>query len=183
VLDAPVTWLPSRNLPVMPARADRLGAAADADFRADAFSALASIHVDAAGRQHVVIKSDGSRLTISIRGAAVAVAPARLTFEMTSLAGLFAAQRNIALLQELSEEASPSASTWSVTGLENRDALIALDAHCNGASHREVAAIIFGSAKVVAEWIADGCELKDYVRRCRSRGVRYMQGEYRRLLR
>lgn len=167
----------------MPARADRLGAAADADFRADAFSVLASIHVDAAGRQHVVIKSGGSRLTISIRGAAVAVAPTRVTFEMTSLAGLFAAQRNIALLQELLEEASPSASAWSVTGLEKRDALIALDAHCNGASHREVAVIIFGSEKVNAEWIADGCDLKDYVRRCRGRGVRYMQGGYRRLLR
>ena len=119
----------------------------------------------------------------AIRGAAVAVAPARVTFEMTSLAGLFAAQRNIALLQELLEEVSPSASAWSVTGLEKRDALIALDAHCNGASHREVAVMIFGSEKVDAEWIADGCDLKDYVRRRRSRGVRYMQGGYRHLLR
>jgi hypothetical protein len=167
----------------MDARADRIGTPIDADFRVDAQSALASIHVDAAGRQHVVIKSGRSHLTISIRGAAVAVAPARVTFEITSLAGLFAAQRNIAVLQELLEEASQSASVWSVTGLRKRDALIALDAHCNGANHREVAVIIFGRDKVEAEWIADGCDMKDYVRRRLSCGVRYMQGDYRRLLR
>ena len=43
--------------------------------------------------------------------------------------------------------------------------------------------MIFGLDKVEAEWVADGCDLKDYVRRCRSRGVRLMQGGYRRLLR
>ena len=37
----------------MAARADRLGTAADADFRADALPGPTSIHVDAAGRQHV----------------------------------------------------------------------------------------------------------------------------------
>lgn len=167
----------------MAARADRLGPAADADFRADALPGPTSIHVDAAGRQHVVIKSGSRRMTLTIGGAAVAVAPARLTFEMTSLAGLFAAQRNVALLQELLEDAAVSLSTWTATGLEKRDALIALDAHCNGASHREVAVMIFGLEKVEAEWVADGCDLKDYVRRCRSRGVRFMQGGYRRLLR
>lgn len=167
----------------MAARADRLGAAADADFRADALPGPTSIHVDAAGRQHVVIKSGSRRVTVSIDGAAVAVAPARLTFEMTGLAGLFAAQRNVALLQELLEETAASPSAWTATGLEKRDALIALDAHCNGASHHDVAVMIFGRARVEAEWIADGCDLKDYVRRRRSRGVRLMQGGYRRLLR
>jgi hypothetical protein len=72
---------------------------------------------------------------------------------------------------------------WTITALEKRDALIALDADCNGASHREVAVMIYGPAKVDAEWVADGCDLKDYVRRCRTRGVRLMEGGYRRLLR
>lgn len=179
--DAPVTWIANSNLPAMIARADR--SASDADFRADALSAVASIHVDAVGHQHIVIKSGSRRVTVSIRGAAVAVAPARITFEMTNLAGLFSAQRNIALLRELLEDRAIAVSAWSVTGLEKRDALIALDAHFNDASHREVAVLIFGPDKVEAEWIADGCELKDYVRRCRNRGLRYMQGGYRRLLR
>lgn len=178
-----MTWLLSTNLPVMAARADRLGPAAAADFCAEVLPGPASIHIDAAGRQHVVIRSGSRRMTLMIGGAAVAVAPARLTFEMTSLAGLFAGQRNVALLQELLENGATSPSAWTVTGLEKRDALIALDAHCNGASHRKVAVMIFGLEKVEAEWVADGCDLKDYVRRCRSRGVRLMQGGYRRLLR
>jgi hypothetical protein len=113
----------------------------------------------------------------------VAVAPARVTFELTGLAGLFAAQRNVATLQLLFDHASPPVADWTTTALEKRDALIALDAHCNGASHRDVALVMFGPAKVNAEWVADGCDLKDYVRRCRSRGIRLMQGGYRRLLR
>ena len=178
-----MTWLPSSDLPAMSARADRFGLAADADFRVDALPRPTSIHVDAVGRQHVVVRAPGRRVTICIRGAAVAVAPARVTFEMTSLAGLFAAQRNVAALQELLEDGPPIVPPWTTTGEEKRDALIALDAQCNDASHRDVARMIFGPAKVDAEWVADGCELKDYVRRCRSRGVRYMQGGYRRLLR
>ncbi|MGE0852643.1 MAG: DUF2285 domain-containing protein [Hyphomicrobiaceae bacterium] len=168
----------------MSARADRFGLTADADFRADTLPGPTSIHVDAVGRQHVVVRSAGRRVTICIRGAAVAVAPARVTFEMTSLAGLFAAQREVAALQELLEVGPAGVPPpWTTTDEEKRDALIALDAHCNDASHRDVARMIFGPAKVDAEWVADGCELKDYVRRCRSRGVRYMQGSYRRLLR
>ncbi|MFM9848013.1 MAG: DNA -binding domain-containing protein [Hyphomicrobiaceae bacterium] len=167
----------------MTARADRLGVAADADFCADVLHGLASIHIDAVGRQHVVVKSGSRRVTICIRGAAVAVAPARVTFEMTSLAGLFAAQRRVAALQQIFDDEPASDPTWTITGQEKRDALIALDALCNGASHRDVAILIFGSNKVDAEWSADGCDLKDYVRRCRNRGVRFMQGGYRRLLR
>lgn len=167
----------------MTARADRHGIAADADFRADALRGLASIHIDAVGRQHVVIKSGSRRVTICIQGAAVAVAPARVTFEILSLAGLFAAQRSVAALQQLFDDEPASIPSWTTTGQEKRDALIALDAHCNGVSHRDVAILIFGSDKVDAEWFADGCDLKDYVRRCRSRGARFMQGGYRRLLR
>jgi hypothetical protein len=81
------------------------------------------------------------------------------------------------------DDPAPTPAEWTTTSLEKRDALIALDAQFNGATHRDVATMIFGAAKVDAEWVADGCELKDYVRRCRTRGVRYMQGGYRRLLR
>jgi hypothetical protein len=167
----------------MAAHADQLSSGPDADFRADAFPGLASIHVDAIGRQHVVIKSGTRRVTICFRGAPVAVAPARVTFELTGLAGLFAAQRNVAALQRLFHDAPSGLSEWTTTRLEKRDALIALDAHCNDASHREVAVMIYGPAKVDAEWVADGCDLKDYVRRCRTRGVRLMEGGYRHLLR
>lgn len=113
----------------------------------------------------------------------MAVAPARITFEFPGLAGLFGAQRNIAALQTLLDKPTAPLSDWSTSALEKRDALIAIDASANNVAYRDVAKMIFGSVKVDAEWIADGCNLKDYVRRCRSRGVRYMQGGYRSLLR
>ncbi len=179
VLHAPVTWLPSSELPILAARADQLGFGPDADFRATALPGMASIHIDAAGKQHAVFKIGTRRLTICIRGAPVVVAPAAVTFEMTGVAGLFAAQRSVAMLQE----APLRLADWTATALEKRNALIALDADCNGATHRDVAVLLHGAAKVSAEWVADGCKLKDYARRCRTRGVHLMQGGYRRLLR
>src|SRR5690554_6245753 len=111
-----------------------------------------------------------------IRGALVPASAVQITFEIASLAGLFAAQRNVSKLHEIYVDKPVSPPKWTPTALEKRDALIALDAHFNHSSHREVAVLIFGGDKVNAEWVADGCELKDYVRRCRNRGLRYMQG-------
>jgi hypothetical protein len=185
-LEAPLVWLPTVGQPSIVARADRNGLPAAADFRVDALPGLASIHVDAIGRQHVVLKSATRRVTIYIRGAPVAVAPARVTFEMTGLRALFASQRKVAALQDLFAQHSDAArgdEDWTITGTELRNALIALDANFAGASHRETATAIFGRDEVEAEWSGDGCDLKDYIRRARGRGVRLMLGGYRRLLR
>ena len=59
-------------------------------------------------------------------------------------------------------------------------ALQALDGRAAGASHRELAAVIFGPDTVARRWHADS-ELRAQVRHLLRRGKAFMQSEYRRL--
>lgn len=61
--------------------------------------------------------------------------------------------------------------------------LRALDGNLAGASHRQIAVMLFGEAQVEAEWCAPGRPLRDKVRRTIRRGHALMQGGYRSLLR
>jgi len=122
-----------------------------------------------------------------VGGAPVAVAPVRLTFGMRGLDELFAAQGSIGIFRELWETRSggspDSEPGWAITRQELRDAVIALDAQCAGASYRQTAELIYGLERVKKEWLGSGCALKDEIRRTRARGVRLMMGGYRQFLR
>ena len=122
-----------------------------------------------------------------VEGAPVAVAPVRLTFRMQGLGELFAAQNSIGIFKELlgarSGGSPDSEPGWAITRQELRDAVIALDAQCAGASYRQTAELIYGLEHVKKEWVGDGCDLKDEIRRTRARGVRLMMGGYRQFLR
>jgi hypothetical protein len=72
---------------------------APADFRADALPGLASIHVDPSA-DSMSLSSPRRRVTICFRGRRWR-RPGQVTFELTGLAALFAAQRNVATLQLL----------------------------------------------------------------------------------
>jgi hypothetical protein len=61
--------------------------------------------------------------------------------------------------------------------------LRALDGSLAGASHRQIAVMLFGGAWVEAEWCAAGRPLRDKVRRTIHRGHTLTRGEYRSLLR
>ncbi|TGT57804.1 DUF2285 domain-containing protein [Mesorhizobium sp. M00.F.Ca.ET.170.01.1.1] len=60
--------------------------------------------------------------------------------------------------------------------------LRALDGSIAGASHREIAAALFGKARVVQDWADPGDHLRDIVRRAIKRGRSLMNGGYRQFL-
>ena len=60
-------------------------------------------------------------------------------------------------------------------------ALQALDGRAIGASHREIAAAIFGEDRVAESWHADS-ELRAQVRHLLRRGAAFMRGDYRNLI-
>ena len=121
-----------------------------------------------------------------VGGAPVAVAPVNLTFSIRGLDELFAAQASIGIFKELSGPRVPRPpehhTAWSITRQELRDAVIALDGHCAGASHRQTAEVIFGAHEVDQQWSGSGSILKDKIRRTRARGIRLMMGGYRQFL-
>jgi hypothetical protein len=63
-----------------------------------------------------------------------------------------------------------------------RIVLQALDGSLAGASHREIAAAIFGAKRIDADWDDPGRHLQDHVRRAIRRGRELMEGGYLRLL-
>ncbi|MCU4119002.1 DNA -binding domain-containing protein [Variovorax sp. N23] len=81
--------------------------------------------------------------------------------------------------QALAGHAPPAASARAVTrsALLHLRALQALDAAQAGASHREIAQILFGLSVVVLRWHADG-ELRAQVRHLLRRARAYRDGGY-----
>jgi len=67
------------------------------------------------------------------------------------------------------------------TALLHLRTLQALDGVQTGASHRQVAEVLYGVAAVAERWYSDG-QLRAHVRRLIVRGRRLMRGGYRRLL-
>jgi len=63
-----------------------------------------------------------------------------------------------------------------------REALVALDGRCAGASYREMAAVLYGVERAVAEWSAVSRAMKDRMRRALAKGERLRDGAYRELV-
>lgn len=169
------------------AASDRSGAPADADFRIDRLPANTHLCIDSVGRQHFIFKTNQKRVGLKLDGAQAVLAPVRLLFSTVSMSGVSKAAGEFALLNELllsgSSKAVSSSKVRSVTRLEFRDALIALDGNCAGATRREIACVIYGHERVAAEWSDPAGVMKDRVKRSLKRGQRLVDGGYRALLR
>jgi hypothetical protein len=64
-----------------------------------------------------------------------------------------------------------------------RDALIAIDGKCLGASYRDIAIVIYGMERVRAEWVGASRWMKDRVCRAYAKGEELRDGGYLDLLR
>ena len=69
------------------------------------------------------------------------------------------------------------------TRLFLRDALIAIDGKCLGASYRDIAIIIYGLERVRAEWVGASRWMKDRICRAYAKGKELRDGGYLDLLR
>lgn len=93
----------------------------------------------------------------------------------------FTLESALTLLQR-SDVATPTALTRPPrAALTHMRALQALDGIAVGASHREIAAVLFGEQETAARWSPDG-ELRAQVRYLIQRGHALVEGHYRSLL-
>lgn len=93
----------------------------------------------------------------------------------------FTLESALALLQTADAATPVALSRPPRSALMHMRALQALDGMAAGASQREVAAALFGSERVEAEWQPDS-ELRAQVRYLIQRGRSFMEGGYRDLL-
>jgi hypothetical protein len=63
-----------------------------------------------------------------------------------------------------------------------RDALVALDGRCLGATYREIATVIYGLERVLADWDGASRWMKDHICRAYAKGKRLRDGGFRELL-
>lgn len=145
----------------------------------------ALIFRNAAGVEHVLIGGRSCQVRLDITTGTILEGPVHLQYEIAGSAGidakLLTLRRLMALLrrQRLPRSLFPPerrARRWMM-------ALRALDARRAGASHREIAEVLFGQATVDGDWNGPSTYLRCRVQRLIRLGETLVQGGYRRLLR
>lgn len=141
--------------------------------------------IDAKGLQHLLFEKDAAALPVALDGCSVLIGAIRVTFRVPGLAQLDRARASLAALSALLCPGDAPVSVvqrWTATSLQMRDALIALDGHCVGATYRDISEVIFGSKRTQEAWRSSSTALKDRIRRALKRGLWLSGGGYRQLL-
>jgi hypothetical protein len=139
------------------------------------------ILIDTLGRQHVILNRGTTQMHLVAGGHAVVIAPVILGLRIERSADIGATAQRLARLERLlSARPDKEFLPWTAQTLWLRDALIALDGHCAGATLRQIAAVIYGRRRVEEDWPGKG--LRQRVRRARERGLALCHGGYRDLL-
>jgi hypothetical protein len=105
-------------------------------------------------------------------------------FRVLGIADLDRVRDSFAVLGTLLSSGSEhvSARGWTATSVRMRDALIALDGHCVGATYRDIAEVIVGRERTKEAWRSSSTALKDRIRRALKRGLALVAGGYREFL-
>ena len=144
---------------------------------------LEHILIDATGRQHVVLRANQASIQLTIEGADLTARPVAITFLVPGFERIVEARDQLDLLDRvLSPNRAPSSvlPRWTTRTRNLRDALITLDGRRAGASHKEIAILIYGAEDVAADW---GVGLRQRMQRHYSRGAALAAGGYRDFLR
>jgi hypothetical protein len=183
-LEARHVWLPEAGSSVFPALAEPVDTSAPehSSVFIPALPSLERILIDARGRQHVVLRTNGASFQLSLDGVDVTAGPVAITLLVRGLGDLSGASDQLATLRRiLSPTSRPHVlSRWTPTTRKLRDALVALDGRAAQASYRDIAILLHGIAHVDRFWQTG---LKYRIRRHFRRGLALSQGGYRDLLR
>ncbi|MBU1210093.1 MAG: DUF2285 domain-containing protein [Alphaproteobacteria bacterium] len=182
---SPVVWTGASGARIIEARAGRSNISATGDLDMAEPSAVVHIHIDPIGNQHVVLSSSRQRVQMVITGVLITCSPVTLAFESLGVRNLRRAASDFTVLTQLLVNHAPLAADdrpGLVERRELRDALIALDGKARGASHRDIAKVIYGSERAVIEWGDSDSSMRQKIKRHLARGRRLMTGGYRDLL-
>jgi hypothetical protein len=184
-LQARHVWLPDARASTLICEAAPAHASSGRNERVflPSLPSLEHVLVDAAGRQHVVLRANQASIQLTIEGADITVGPVAITFLVSGFDAVAKARDQFDLLDRvLSPNRAPSSvlRRWTTRTRNLRDALITLDGRRAGASHKEIAILIYGAEDVAANW---GGGLRQRMQRHYSRGAELAAGGYRDFLR
>ncbi len=146
------------------------------------FSALLR---DDAAREHVVLGDGLRRLRLDVAGGSLLAGPVRLRFRLEGLHAIEAPLLTLRRLAGLDRLGRMPHQLYPVERRASRwiQALRAVDAEARGASQREIAEALVGSARIRSDWNAGSDYLRSQVRRLLGLGRRMVRGDWRDLLR
>jgi hypothetical protein len=144
---------------------------------------LEHLLVDATGRQHVVLRANQASIQLTIEGADLTARPVAITFLVPGFERIAEVRDRLDLLDRvLSPNRAPSSllPRWTTRTRNLRDALITFDGRRSGASHKEIAILIYGANDVAADW---GAGLRQRMQRHYRRAEALAAGGYGAFLR
>jgi hypothetical protein len=140
------------------------------------------ILIDAAGRQHLVLRANQASIQLTIEGADLTTRPVAITLLVPGFDRIGQVRHQLDLLDRvLSRNRAPSSvPRWTTRTRNLRDALITFDGRRAGAGNKEIAIFIYGAEDVAADWDVG---LRQRMQRHYSRAEALAAGGYRAFLR
>jgi hypothetical protein len=120
-------------------------------------------------------------LTLRLHGSRASLAPVTTTFLFSGLPDPDAVSKALRNLTRLLRHPNHKTHVGR-DPLLMREAIVALDGRCVGATHRDVAVVLFGYEDVRAAWSGASRWMKDRVCRALAKGEYLRDGGYRDLL-
>ena len=163
----------------------RTAASPDLEFDVRHLSLTAHLHLDALGRQHLILKGANSHVVLLISGPLVSIGSVHIRLVVDGLRHFDHDISSLLAFSHLLHGTSRSAvldRPGPVERAKLRDALIALDGEHAGATRREIATVIYGADRVTDEWNEPNGRLKAVIKRDVLRGRRLVAGGYRQLV-
>lgn len=178
--EAPLCWYACAAAPILDAVAERAIAATSADLSLHSLTSAARVAFGQGGEELVILRDSSAAVTLRCRGSRAAKGPVDLTL----VNRLSAPDEYASAAASLSELLlRPTKEVEYTRGrLLLRDALIAIDGKCLGATYREIATVIYGSERVLAEWGGASRWMKDHICRAYAKGEQLRDGGFRELL-
>jgi hypothetical protein len=179
--EVPIHWLTDPGTAVLDAVAKRPGAGTSAGFVLADQPCIRHVVIGPDDVEHLLIRTSERSLTIRVTGHRASRAPVCLKFVISAQARVKETAAMLALYPDLLTM-RPRWIKKTSEQMLTRDAFIAFDGRAAGASHREVAEVIYGRKRVREEWSGRGCSMKERVRRALAKGQALYNGGHWKLV-
>lgn len=167
--EAPIHWLTGPGTPTLHAVSRRPPKGTRADFVLAEHPCIRHVVIGPGRVEHLLLRTTQSSLTIGLSGHRASQAPVQLTFQVPASPHVEHAAAILASYSAL-VTMRPRRTRRTRNQQVIRDALIAVDGRAAGASHRDVAEVIFGYQHLREEWSSRGGWMKEHVRRALAKG-------------
>jgi len=135
------------------------------------------------GEQHLLLRAPNQVVQIRCVGEDLAFDPFALELVVDAFPDVESRQKLIGRLADLYRGRETRDAPWTPRQLWHRDALIAFDARAAGLTHRKIACLLYGEARVMQDWTSPARDMKNRIARAIRRARRLVAGGYRALLR